>query len=101
MYPFNIPVMQLSFLCEFLSIWDGAHSENVSWDPSHHIIIHYSLREAVNTSEVILLKPVPKDFLLTHSIVLKEISLPSLAGIHLPMCQKNWILSPFRRAGGQ
>ena len=32
---------------------------------THHVIIHSSAREAMNTNEVILLKHVPKEFLLT------------------------------------
>lgn len=66
----------------------------------HHCNIHYSEREAVNTSEVVLLNHVPKEFLLTVDSFCSQKDLIALSpGVHLPECQKNWVLSPLCRAG--
>ena len=70
---------------------------------THHVIIHSSAREAMNTNEVILLKHVPKEFLLTiDSLCCSQRDLIVLfCWAYFPVGQKNWILSPLGRAGLQ
>ena len=93
-------LIHLYFTCELLSILNGDHSENTSWNPScNHPL---QCKRSYEYQWGYIAKTCSKRISLDHWLTLfsKRFNCLLLLG-YLPVCQKNWILSPLWRAGLQ